>query len=355
MGEKAGDGDRIMDYVNLGWSGVKVSKIVLGGMSFGEPSLQVYGSSSWVATKEQALRVLKRAWDLGINFIDTANVYSQGKSEEIIGEFIKGYDREEFVIATKVYFPVGSGPNDRGLSRKHIMWQARESLRRLGTDYIDLYQIHRWDYGTPIEETLAALTDLVRQGKVRYIGASSMWTWQFAKMYYTAEFKGYEKPVSIQTPYNLLYREEEREMIPFCRAHNIAYMAYSPTAAGVLSGRYYKDGKLVEPEDNPRLQLRSGYYGAKIYMDAERFPENVEIVRRVIEVAKNKGATPTQIALAWLLHKNVLPIIGTSKVEHLEEAVGALEIKLTDDEIRYLEEPYRPKPVLHIPPWPIPA
>lgn len=344
-----------MEYVHLGWSGTRVSKIVLGGMSFGEPSLQTHGTSSWVATKEQAFKVLKRAWDLGINFIDTANVYSQGKSEEIIGEFIKGYDRESFVIATKVYFPVGKGPNDRGLSRKHILWQVKESLRRLGTDYIDLYQIHRWDYETPIEETLATLTDLVHQGKVRYIGASSMWTWQFAKMYYTAEFKGYEKPVSTQTPYNLLYREEEREMIPFCKAHNITYMAYSPTAVGVLSGRYYRNGKLIEPEDNPRLQLKTGFYAAKIYMDTERFPENVEIVRRVIEVAKNKGVTPTQVALAWVLQKGVLPIIGTSKVEHLEEAVGALDVKLTDDEIKYLEEPYRPKPVLHIPPWPTPV
>ncbi|MGC9135255.1 aldo/keto reductase [Caldivirga sp.] len=338
-----------MEYVHLGWSGLKVSKIVLGGMSFGEPSLQSHGTSSWVATKEQAFKVLKRAWDLGINFIDTANVYSQGKSEEIIGEFLRGI-REDAVLATKVFFPTGNGPNDRGLSRKHVMRQISDSLRRLGTDYVDLYQIHRWDYETPIEETLSTLTDLVHQGKVRYIGASSMWTWQFTKMYYIAESKDYEKPVSTQTPYNLLYREEEREMIPFCKAHNIAYMAYSPTAVGVLSGRYYKDGKLIEPSDNPRLQLSTGFYAARIYMDTGRFPENIEIVRRVIEVAKNKDVTPTQVALAWIFRKGILPIIGTSKVEHLEEAVDALTVNLTDDEVKYLEEPYKPKPILHITP-----
>ena len=210
-----------MEYVRLGWSGVKVSKICLGTMSFGDPKLQLYGSPCWVVGRDEALKVLKRAWDLGINFFDTANVYSMGKSEEILGEFIQGI-REEAVVATKVFFPVGNGPNDRGLSRKHIMWQIKESLRRLKTDYVDLYQIHRFDYDTPIEETLSALTDLVRQGLVRYIGASSMWTWQFAKMYFTAEMKGYEKFVSTQTPYNLLYREEERELIPFCKAHNIA-------------------------------------------------------------------------------------------------------------------------------------
>ncbi|MEL9990897.1 MAG: aldo/keto reductase [Thermoproteus sp.] len=340
-----------MEYVRLGWSGVKVSKICLGTMSFGDPKLQSYGSPSWVVGRDEALKVLKRAWDLGINFFDTANVYSMGKSEEILGEFIQGI-REEAVVATKVFFPVGNGPNDRGLSRKHIMWQIKESLRRLKTDYVDLYQIHRFDYDTPIEETLSTLTDLVRQGLVRYIGASSMWTWQFAKMYFTAEMKGYEKFVSTQTPYNLLYREEEREMIPFCKAHNIAYMAYSPNAAGVLSGRYFKDGRLVPPEDNPRLQPSTGFYAAILYMDTNRFPENNEIVRRVLEVAKNKGVTPTQIALAWVLRKGVIPIIGTSKVEHLEEAVGALDVKLTDDEVKYLEEPYRPKPALHIPPPP---
>jgi len=334
-----------MEYIRLGWSGLKVSKICLGTMSFGDPELQAYGSGGWVVGKEQAFKVLNKAWDLGINFYDTANVYSLGKSEEILGDFLEGR-REDAVVATKVYFAVSKKPNDRGLSRKHIMKQINDSLKRLKTNYVDLYQIHRFDYETPIEETLSTLTNLVRQDKVRYIGASSMWTWQFAKMYFIAEFKGYEKFVSIQTAYNLLYREEEREMIPFCKAHNIGYMAYSPTAIGVLSGRYYKDGKLVISENDPaRLTSTSGFYGYKLYIEP---PENAEIVKRVIEVARNKGVAPAQIAIAWLLHKGVIPIIGTSKIEHLEEAVGALDIKLKEEEIKYLEEPYKPKPVMHI-------
>ncbi|MEM0153028.1 MAG: aldo/keto reductase [Ignisphaera sp.] len=335
-----------MEYVRLGWSGLKVSRICLGTMSFGDPRLQPYGGGGWIVGKEEAFKVLNRAWDLGINFFDTANVYSMGKSEEILGEFLQGR-RDDAVVATKVYFPMSDKPNDRGLSRKHVMKQINDSLRRLRTDYVDLYQIHRWDDETPIEETLSTLTDLVHHGKVRYIGASSMWTWQFAKAFFIAEAKGYEKFVSIQTPYNLLYREEEREMIPFCMAHNIAYLAYSPTAVGVLSGKYYRDGKLVVGPDAPdRLRPEIGFYAYKAYIEP---PENAEIVKRVMEVAKNKGVTPTQIAIAWLFHKGVTaPIIGTSKVEHLEEATEALKIKLTDDEIRYMEEPYRPKPVLHI-------
>jgi len=315
-------------------------------MSFGDPRLQPYGGGGWIVGKEEAFKVLNRAWDLGINFFDTANVYSMGKSEEILGEFLQGR-RDDAVVATKVYFPMSDKPNDRGLSRKHVMKQINDSLRRLRTDYVDLYQIHRWDDETPIEETLSTLTDLVHHGKVRYIGASSMWTWQFAKAFFIAEAKGYEKFVSTQTPYNLLYREEEREMIPFCMAHNIAYLAYSPTAVGVLSGKYYRDGKLVVGPDAPdRLRPEIGFYAYKAYIEP---PENAEIVKRVMEVAKNKGVTPTQIAIAWLFHKGVTaPIIGTSKVEHLEEAAEALKIKLTDDEIRYMEEPYRPKPVIHI-------
>lgn len=338
-----------MKYVNLGRAGVKVSSICLGTMSFGDPGLQVHGSPSWVVGKEDAMKVLRRAWDLGINFLDTANVYSMGKSEEILGEFLQGI-REDAVVATKVFFPVGNGPNDRGLSRKHIMNQIRGSLERLRTGYVDLYQIHRFDPETPVEETLSTLTDLVHEGLVRYIGASSMWAWQLAKMYYIAEMKGYEKFISTQTPYSLLYREEEREMMPFCRAHGIGYMAYSPTAAGVLSGRYYANGRLVPPEDNPRLQPSTGHYAATLYMDDKRFPENDEIVKRTIEVARSRGATPTQVALAWMLGKGVIPIIGTGKVEHLEEAVGALDVKLNADDVKYLEEPYRPKPVLHLPP-----
>ncbi|ABW01275.1 aldo/keto reductase [Caldivirga maquilingensis] len=322
-----------MEYVNLGNSGLKISRICLGAMQFGN-------TAPWMVELEDARKVWKKAWDLGINCIDTANVYSRGRSEEIVGELVKGM-REDVVIATKVFGQMGNGPNARGLSRKHIMWQVRESLRRLNTGYIDLYQIHRFDYDTPIEETLSTLTDLVHQGLVRYIGASSMWTWQFAKMIYTAEMKGYEKFVSMQNVYNLLYREEEREMIPFCKAHGIGIIPWSPTAAGILSGKYYKDGKIIVPETETRVRPGSGDY--RIYVEP---PENAEILRRVIEVANNKGATPTQIAYAWLLHKGVTaPIIGTTKPEHVEEAVNAISIKLTDDEVKYLEEPYKPKPV----------
>ncbi|MEM2529191.1 MAG: aldo/keto reductase, partial [Ignisphaera sp.] len=270
-----------MEYVRLGWSGLKVSRICLGTMSFGDPRLQPYGGGGWIVGKEEAFKVLNRAWDLGINFFDTANVYSMGKSEEILGEFLQGR-RDDAVVATKVYFPMSDKPNDRGLSRKHVMKQINDSLRRLRTDYVDLYQIHRWDDETPIEETLSTLTDLVHHGKVRYIGASSMWTWQFAKAFFIAEAKGYEKFVSTQTPYNLLYREEEREMIPFCMAHNIAYLAYSPTAVGVLSGKYYRDGKLVVGPDAPdRLRPEIGFYAYKAYIEP---PENAEIVKRVMEV-----------------------------------------------------------------------
>jgi len=295
--------------------------------------------------KEEAFKVMERAWDLGINFFDTANVYSMGKSEEILGEFLKGR-RDDAVIATKVFFPVGPGPNDRGLSRKHILRQIDDSLRRLKTNYIDLYQIHRWDYETPIEETLSTLDDLVRGGKVRYIGASSMYAWQLAKAYFIAEFKGYEKFINTQTPYNLLYREEEREVIPFCKAHGIAYMVYSPHAAGVLTGRFYKEGRITVPPDGPARLTNSEFYAYKVYVEPH---ENAEIVRRVIEVAQNKGVKPAQISLAWLFHKDIdAAIIGTGKVEHLQEAVESLNIKLGSSEIKYLEEPYRPKPLLHV-------
>ncbi|MGC8674297.1 MAG: aldo/keto reductase [Thermoprotei archaeon] len=323
-----------MQYARLGWSGLKVSRICLGTMSFGN-------TADWMVEEDEAQKVLKRAWDLGINFYDTANVYSAGRAEEILGDFLQGR-REDAVVATKVYFPVGKGPNDSGLSRKHVLRQIDSSLGRLKAEYVDLYQVHRWDYDTPIEETLSALTDLVHQGKVRYIGASSMWAYQFATAYFTAEEKGYEKFVSMQDLYNLLYREEEREMIPFCREHGVGLIPWSPNAVGVLSGKYLKDGKLeVGPNDIRRLAPESGDY--KLYIEP---PENSEIVKRVVEVAKSKGATPTQVGLAWLFEKGVTaPIIATTKVEHLEEAVGALDVKLTADEVKYLEEPYRAKSV----------
>jgi len=294
-----------------------------------------------MADAEAAKRVLKRAWDLGINFFDTANVYSKGRSEEILGEFLTG-SREDAVVATKVRGEMGPGVNQQGLSRRHIMWQVKESLRRLRTNYIDLYQIHRWDYDTPIEETLSAMTDLVRNGEVRYIGASSMWAWQFAKALYASDMKGYARFVSMQNLYNLLYREEEREMIPLCRAEGIALIPWSPTAGGFLSGKYFENGRLATTEkDNARVA--PGSFGHVRYVGR---PQNDQIVGRVVEVAKKQGVTPNQVALAWLLHKGVTaPIIGTSNAQHLEEMVGSVAVKISEEEAKYLEEPYVPQAV----------
>ncbi len=239
---------------------------------------------------------------------------------------------------------MGPGVNQRGLSRKHIMWQVKESLRRLNTHYLDLYQTHRWDYDTPIEETLCTLNDLVRNGTVNYIGASSMWAWQFASALYSSDLKGYARFVSMQDLYNLLYREEEREMIPLCKAEGIALIPWSPTAGGFLSGKYFQNGKLVATEKDSG-RVAPGTMGYARYAGK---PQNDQIVSRVIELAKNKGATPNQIALAWLLKKEVVtaPIIGTSKVEHLEEMVGSLNVKLSEDDMKYLEELYQiPQPI----------
>lgn len=323
-----------LEYVNLGRAGVKVSRICLGCLNFGN-------ERSWMVDYDGAKKVFERAWDLGINFFDTANVYSRGRSEEILGMLLEGR-RDDAVVATKVFGSMGPGPNDRGLSRKHIMWQARESLRRLRTDYIDLYQIHRWDYDTPIEETLAALNDLVEAGKVHYIGASSMWAWQFTKAIYISRMRGYAEFVSMQNVYNLLYREEEREMIPFCKSEGIAIIPWSPLAVGVLSGKYLVGGRLVVTEKDLE-RIRPGTYDYNTYIAP---PENAEIVRRVVEIAQNKGVKPSQIALAWLFSKGVTaPIIGTNSPEHVEEAVESLKVSLSNDEVKYLEEPYRPKPV----------
>jgi aryl-alcohol dehydrogenase (NADP+) len=323
-----------MEYVRLGPTGLKVSRICLGCLSFG-------GEANWMANGEAAKQVLKRAWDLGINFFDTANVYSKGRSEEILGEFLSG-SREDAVVATKVRGGMGPGVNQVGLSRSHIMWQVKESLRRLRTDYIDLYQIHRWDYDTPIEETLSAMTDLIRNGEVRYVGASSMWAWQFAKALYASDMKGFERFVSMQNQYNLLYREEEREMIPFCKAEGIALIPWSPTAGGFLSGRYFVDGRLATTEkDNARVA--PGSFGHVRYVGK---PQNDRIVGRLVEVAKRKGVTPNQVALSWLLHKGVTaPIVGTSNAQHLEEMVESVSVKISDEEARYLEEPYVPQRV----------
>ena len=290
---------------------------------------------------EGAKQVLKRAWDLGINYFDTANVYSSGRSEEILGEFLGG-SRDDAIVATKVRGEMGPKANQQGLSRAHIMWQVEESLRRLKTGHIDLYQIHRWGYETPIEETLSAMTGLVRNGKVRYIGASSMWAWQFAKALYTSDMRGYERFASMQNLYNLLYREEEREMIPLCRAEGVAIIPWSPTAGGFLSGRYFENGKLVTTEKDYQ-RLVPGSVGHGRYVGK---PQTDKVVGRVVEVAMRKGVTPNQVSLAWLLQKGVTsPIIGTSKVEHLEEMVESLNVRISEEEAKYLEEPYVPQPI----------
>ncbi len=325
-----------MEYARLGETGLSVSRICLGCMSFGN-------SGDYMVEEDEAKRVIARAWDLGINFFDTANVYSQGRSEEILGNAVKEYGRENLVVATKVYNEMGKGPNRKGLSRKHILWQIKESLSRLKMDYVDLYQIHRWDYDTPIEETLSVLTDLVRAGKVRYIGASSMWAYQVAKSLGVSELHGYEKFASMQNLYNLLYREEEREMLPLCREEKIAVIPWGPTAGGFLTGKYFADGKLATKESD-YSRLAPGSFGYERYVGKGA---NDEIMKRVIEVAQRKGAKPAQIAISWLLTKKEVtaPIVGTSKVEHLEDFVGSLQVHLSSEECKYVEELYVPQPI----------
>jgi aryl-alcohol dehydrogenase-like predicted oxidoreductase len=319
-----------MQYVRLGSSGLKVSRVCVGCMSFGN-------AEEWMIEKEEAKKVVDKAIDLGINFFDTANRYSMGRSEEIVGELLQGR-REDIVLATKVGLPVGSGVQDKGLSRRHILQQIDLSLKRLRTNHVDLYQIHRWDYETPIEETLSTLSNLVLQGKTRYIGASSMWAWQFSKSMYLSESKGYEKFVSMQNHYNLIYREEEREMIPLCVDLKVGVITWSPLARGFLTGKYRRDEKIET------ARLKSDKYLSERYFR----PEDFEVVERVTELAKSKGVTNAQIALAWLFSKDFVtaPIVGMSKTEHVEDAVQALELKLSSEEQKYLEEAYKPHPVL---------
>jgi aryl-alcohol dehydrogenase (NADP+) len=304
-------------------------------MSFGN-------SEEWMVEIDKARLIVKRALELGVNFYDTANVYSNGRSEEIVGELLKDY-REDVVIASKVRLKVGEGPNSEGLSRYHIMCQVKKSLKRLRTDRIDLYQTHRWDYSTPIEETLLALNDLVRQGMVNYIGTSSMFAWQFAKALAASDLLGIARFVAMQNHYNLCYREEEREMIPYCRDQEIALIPWSPLARGFLTGRYKRGGKVNTP------RYRSDKYFA------ERFfkPEDFDVVERAEEIAKEKGVTVSQIAMAWLLQKGVCaPIIGATKVEHLEDAVSSLDVKLSPDDVKRLEEPYKSHRIIG--PLPVP-
>ncbi len=324
-----------MEYVNLGRSGLKVSRLCLGMMSYGSSKWR-----DWVLDEDASRPFVQRALEAGINFFDTANMYSKGVSEEVTGRALKDFaKRDEVVLATKVFYPYASDkPNQSGLSRKHIMQAVEDSLRRLGTDYIDLYQIHRWDYGTPIEETLQALYDLVRSGKVRYIGASSMYAYQFAKSLYLADLHNWTRFISMQNHYNLVYREEEREMNRLCLEEGIGLIPWSPLARGFLAGNRTPD------KSGQTRRAKSDTYAQNMYYAKEDF----EVVEQVGQVAKAKGVKPTQVALAWLLHKQgvVAPIIGATKMRHLEDAIGSLEIKLSPDEIQALEKHYVPHPVL---------
>jgi 1-deoxyxylulose-5-phosphate synthase len=319
-----------MEYTKLGNTGLDVSRLCLGCMSFGVPER---GIAPWSLDEEKSRAIIKRALELGINFFDTANVYSDGTSEEIVGRALKDYtNRDEAVIATKVYFEMHKGPNGSGLSRKAIMSEIDKSLKRLGTDYVDLYQIHRWDYKTPIEETMEALHDVVKAGKARYIGACSMHSWQFMKAQHEAEKNGWTKFVSMQNLVNLIYREDEREMLPLCKEEKIAVMPWSPLAKGRLTRDWQTTTERSEIDEAGR----------------NFFPETSEsdrkIVERVKEVAEKHGVPRAQIALAWVLQKEPItsPIVGSTKLSHLEDAVAALSVNLTPKEIAYLEEPYVP-------------
>ena len=329
-----------MEYVNLGMTGVKVSRICLGCMSYGVPPPGPLrpGSNAWSLNEEQSEPFFRQALDAGINFFDTANVYSTGDSERVLGRFLKANaKREDTVIATKLNGVMRDGPNGGGLSRKEILFELDESLRRLGTDYVDLYQIHRWDKTTPIEETLEALNDVVRAGKVRYIGASSMWAWQFSKALYTSEKHGWAKFVTMQPHYNLMYREEEREMMPLCRYQGVGVIPWSPLARGKLARPWQAEATMRSGSDG---------YGKSLYTktaDADR-----PVVDRLAEVAAARGVAMAQVALAWLLTKPAVtsPIVGATKLHHLEDAIAAVALKLTPDEVKALEEPYVPHMVL---------
>jgi len=319
-----------MDYVRLGATGLKVSRICLGMMSYGDPAWR-----EWVLDEDAAAPIVQRAVEAGITFYDTADMYSLGASEEVTGRLLAKYlpRRDDYVLATKVYNPMGDGPNDRGLSRKHIMSAIDASLRRLGTDHVDLYQIHRWDPETPIEETMAALHDVVQAGKARYLGASSMWAWQFAK----AQRVATTPFVSMQNHYNLVYREEEREMIPQCLDMGIGLIPFSPLARGLLTGTRTRDGE--------RRTVRAGN---DPIADALYSEDDFDVVDRLVTVAGERALSPARIALAWLLHKPGItaPIVGATKLSHLEDAIAAVEVPLTPDEIARLEEPYQPHRVV---------
>src|SRR5690242_897971 len=324
-----------MDYVRLGKTGLKVSRICLGAMTYGSPKWR-----DWVLDEDASRPFIKRALEAGINFFDTADMYSVGASEEVLGRALKdfGPSRENMVVATKVFNPMGEGPNQRGLSRKHILHAIDNSLRRLGMDYVDLYQIHRFDYGTPIEETIEALHDVVKAGKARYIGASSMFAWQFAKYLSTAEKMGKTKFVSMQNHYNLVYREEEREMMPLCRAEGIGVIPWSPLARGFLAGNRRRQDK------GETARAQSDDFAHQMYYQDSDF----DVVDRVSEVAKARDVSNAQVALAWLMQQPgvTAPIVGASKPHHLADAVAATKLKLDDAELKALSEHYKPHPVL---------
>lgn len=322
-----------MDYVKLGSTGLKVSRICLGTMTYGSSKWR-----EWVLDEEASRPFIRQALEAGINFFDTADMYSQGASEEVLGRALKdfGPSRDKVVVATKVFNPMGDDPNARGLSRKHIRHAVEDSLRRLGLDYIDLYQIHRYDPTTPISETLEALDDLVREGKVLYIGASSMFAWQLCRMLDLSSQRGLSRFVTMQNHYNLLYREEEREMNPLCRAEGLGLIPWSPLARGVLAGN--RKGQTV--------RAKTDNYAQHLYGDKTTQVDEL-VLQRLEEVSRERGVPQAQVALAWLLHKPevVAPIVGASKPHHLKDAVAAASLKLSPDEICRLEEPYVPHPI----------
>jgi aryl-alcohol dehydrogenase-like predicted oxidoreductase len=320
-----------MEYKNLGATGTKVSAICLGCMTYGSKQWR-----EWVLDEEEGRPFIKRALELGINFFDTADMYSLGRSEEVLGRALRdfGPSRDKLVLASKVFFPLGDDPNQKGLSRKHIMQAIDGSLRRLGTDYVDLYQIHRFDYETPIEETLEALHDVVKAGKALYIGASSMYAWQFARMLYTSDRLGLTRFVTMQNHYNLIYREEEREMAPLCQAEHVGMLPWSPLARGLLAGSRKAE----------TLRAKTDDYAHKLYTREA----DDRVIDAVAQIAGQRGVPAAQVALAWLLHKPgvTAPIIGASKPYHLEDAVAAVNLKLNKEEIDKLESVYVPHPVL---------
>lgn len=322
-----------MEYVKLGRTGLDVSKLALGCMSYGAPVSEQF---CWVLEDPEARKVIKHAVNQGINFFDTANCYSNGVSEEILGRAVKDFmHREDVVISTKVFVEMRNRPNGGGLSRKEIMYEVEQSLRRLGLDYVDILYIHRWDYNTPIEETMRALNDLVTDGKVRYLGASAMYAWQFQKAQYTAERHGWVPFVAMQNHYNLLYREEEREMIPLCKDMGVGLTPYSPLAAGRLSRDWTATTTRAELD-----KFAKGKY------DSTKDTDKI-IVDRVGELAERYGTTRTGIALAWQWHKGVVaPIIGPTKEKYIDDAVAAIDVKLSDEDVAYLEEPYVPHKVM---------